>query len=231
LNIIISPLTKFMALINGLILPAVVNKPLAYLIDIAIFTLIIKFVLLPLTIVQTKSTVKMGMIQPKLKELQEKYKKDPQKMQQAQMELYKQEGVNPFAGCLPLLIQFPIFIAMYQVILHFEPLKEVPFFLMKGSIPGLLSGDLNQVLILILALFSGATTFISGKITAPKGDDQAAQTQRKMNIYMSVFFTYMSYTFNVGLVIYWIISNLIQLAQQYFIIGRIKKNEEAKLAK
>ncbi|WP_133629149.1 membrane protein insertase YidC [Fonticella tunisiensis] len=219
-----------MEIINSGVFKVVTNKPLGYLLDIAIFTAVIRFLILPLTISQTRSTIKMGKIQPKLKKLQEKYKNDPQKLQQAQMELYKEEGVNPFAGCLPLLIQFPIFIAMYQVILNFQPLKEVPFFLMRGSFGALFRGDINQILILLLALSSGATTYISGLIMSPKGDDQAAQTQKKMNIYMSLLFMYMSYTFNVGIVLYWIIGNLIQMGQQYFIINKIKHNEEEKLA-
>lgn len=223
LNFIAGPLTKFFELINSGVTSVVTNVTVAYLIDLFIFTAIIKFLLLPLTIAQTRSTVKMGIVQPKLKELQEKYKKDPQKLQQAQMELYKEEGVNPFAGCLPLLIQFPIFIAMYGVIQKFTGFNDVPFFLMHGNF--------KQPLTWILPVVSGLTTYLSGVMMAPKGNDPSAQTQKKMNLYMSVFFVYMSFNFKNALVIYWIISNLIQLAQQYFIVSKIKHKEEAKLAK
>jgi YidC/Oxa1 family membrane protein insertase len=223
LNILVKPLTSFFELINSGVTGIVGNLTVAYLIDLFIFTAIIKFVLLPLTIAQTRSTVKMGEVQPKLKELQEKYKKDPQTLQQKQMELYKENKVNPFAGCLPLLIQFPIFIAMYGVIQNFSGFKEVPFFLIQGN--------LKQPLTLILPVVSGLTTYLSGLMMAPKGNDPSAQTQKKMNLYMSIFFVYMSFNFKSALVIYWIISNLIQLAQQYFIVNRFKHKEEAKLAK
>ncbi len=88
-----------------------------YHLDLAIilFTIIIRIVLLPLSIKQTKSTAKMGAIQPEMKKVQEKYKKDPQKSQQEVMKLYKENGVNPMGGCLPMLIQMPILFALFAV--------------------------------------------------------------------------------------------------------------------
>jgi YidC/Oxa1 family membrane protein insertase len=201
----------------------ITNLSLAFFLDILIFTAIIKFILLPLTIAQTKSTVKMGEVQPKLKELQEKYKNDPQKMQQKQMELYKEMGVNPFAGCLPLLIQFPVFIAMYSVIYNYTAFNEVGFLWVSSL------GGPDKTF--ILPILSGVSTFVAGLMMAPKGNDPSAKTQKQMNIFMSIFFVYMSYKFKAALVLYWIISNLIQLGQQYFIVNRFRKKDETKLVK
>ena len=165
----------------------------------------------------------MGQIQPKMKELQEKYKNNPKELQQKQMELYKTAGANPLAGCLPILIQFPIFMAMYAVIYRYTGFDNAGFLWVKS----LAQPDKT----LILPVISGATTFLAGLMMAPKGNDSSAKTQKQMNIFMSIFFIYMSYKFKAALVLYWIISNLIQLAQQYFIVNKIKKQEEAKLAK
>lgn len=223
LKVLVSPMAKFFDLINSLITSGVSNKSVAYFLDILVFTAIIKFILLPLTISQTRSTVKMGEIQPKLKEIQDKYKSDPQKLQQKQMELYKESGVNPFAGCLPLLIQFPILIAMYYVIFEFKGFAGVSFL----WVPSLAKSDK----LLILPIISGLTTYISGLMIQPKGDDPSVKQQKTMNIFMSIFFVYISYKFSSALVLYWILSNLIQIGQQYFIINRVKHSEEAKLAK
>lgn len=223
MGILKNSLTSFFNLINSAVYPLVNNLGIAYFLDIVIFTAIIKLILLPLTISQTRSTVKMSEMQPKLKALQEKYKNDPQKLQQVQMELYKESGVNPLAGCLPLIIQMPIFIAMYYVLYNYQGFADVPFYNMVGSI--------GNPVTWVLPVLSGATTYIQGIMMAPKGEDQSAKTQKQMNIFMSIFLTYMSFQFKYSLVIYWIISNVIQILIQYFIINRIKHHEEAKLVK
>lgn len=198
---------------------------LAYLFAIIIFTVIIKLVLLPLTIKQTHSTMRMTEIQPKVKDLQNKYKNEPQKLQQAQMELYKKEGVSPLAGCLPLLIQFPIFIAMYQVLYKFTGFNDVPFF------NTIAFKNLKDPVLWILPLVSGATTYLQGIVMAPKGNDPTANTQKQMNIFMTIFIIYMGFKFKASLVIYWIVQNILQILQQYFIVKFFKHKEEAKLAK
>lgn len=224
MNKLIVPLTSFFMLIHkGVTSLGISNLSWAYFLDIFIFTLIIRSILLPLTIKQTKSTVSMGKMQPKMKELQEKYKNDPQKLNQKTMELYKEEGANPLSGCLLALVQLPIFMAMYYVIYHFKGFDGVGFLWVKS----LAEADKT----FILPILSGATTFLAGIMVAPKGNDPAAKQQKQMNIFMSLFFIYMSYKFRAALVLYWIISNLIQVLQQYFIIGRIRKREEAKLEK
>lgn len=220
---LVNPLTTFFHFIhNGILGLGISNLSIAYFLDILIFTLILKSIVLPLTIAQTKSTVKMGELQPKIKELQEKYKNDPKKLQEKQVALYKELGVNPLGGCLPILAQFPVFMAMYYVIYNYAGFSGVPFLWVKD-----LAGPDKT---LILPILSGATTFIAGLLMYPKGNDAAAKTQKQMNIFMSIFFIYISYKFKAALVLYWIISNIIQLAQQYFIVNRIKHKEQAKLA-
>ncbi|WP_035379282.1 membrane protein insertase YidC [Fervidicella metallireducens] len=223
-NFLLKPLTNLFNLIHSGVtsLIGTGNLSLAYFFDIFIFTALIKLILLPLTIKQTRSTVMMSKIQPEMKKLQEKYKNDPQTLQQKQMALYKEMGVNPLAGCLPLLVQMPVFIAMYWVIYGYSGFNDVGFLWMKSL------GEPDKTF--VLPILSGLTTYLSGVMMSPKGDDPSAKTQKQMNIFMSVFFIYMSYKFKAALVLYWIISNLIQVLIQYFIINKIKHKEEAKLA-
>jgi len=221
LNAINKIFTQFFDLIHaGISAVGITNPSISAFLDIFIFTLIIKMILLPLTIKQTRSTVKMSSIQPKLKALQEKYKNDPQKLNEKQMQLYKEEGVSPFAGCLPLLIQYPILIAMYYAVNSYTGFDGIPFLWVK---------NLYQPDPWALPIISGATTLLSGLMLAPKSDDPSAKSTKSMNIFMSLFFVYISRKFKAALVLYWIISNLIQLAQQYFIVSRVRKEEEEKL--
>ena len=124
LEFIVKPLTQLFSLINNGVMSFIPDKGTAYFIDIFIFTLLLKMILLPLQIKQTKSMVKMNEMQPKMKEIQDKYKNDPQKLQQKQMELYKEAGVNPLGGCLPMLIQLPVFMAMYAVIYRYSGFND-----------------------------------------------------------------------------------------------------------
>lgn len=221
MNAINKIFTQFFDLIHsGIAAVGITNPTLSAFLDIFIFTLIIKMILLPLTIKQTRSTVKMSSVQPKLKALQEKYKNDPQRLQEKQVQLYKDEGVSPLAGCLPLLIQYPILIAMYYAVNSYTGFNNIPFL----WVPNLAAPDPW-----ILPIISGVTTLVSGLMMAPKSDDPSAKTTKSMNIFMSIFFVYISRKFKAALVLYWIISNLIQLAQQYFIVSKVRKEEEAKL--
>lgn len=224
MKVLVAPLTKFFMLIHGFILSlGVTNISVAYFLDILVFTLIIKLILMPLTISQTKSTAKMSELQPKIKELQAKYKNDPKKLQQKQMELQKEMGVNPLSGCLLMLVQFPIFIAMYWVIYNFSGFGDASFLWVKSL------GGPDKTF--ILPILSGLTQYASGLLMMPKGDDPQAKQQRNMNIYMSVIFVVMLYNAKAALWLYWTISNLLQMGIQYFIINKIKHKEDAKLAK
>jgi len=221
LNFLVKPMTLFFNGIHGFVTTYVSNLSLAYFLDLVIFTAIIKTILLPLTISQTKSNIMMQKMQPKLKEIQEKYKNDPQKMQEEQMKLYKESGTNPLSGCLLLLIQWPIIIAMYYVVANIQGFKDVGFLWVKSL------GSYDRTF--ILPILSGLSSYLMGVMVSPKGDDPSAQQQRKMNLYMSILFVVMFFKFQAGVVLYWIISNVIQILQQYFIINRIRHKEEAKL--
>jgi len=191
-----------------------------YGVDIIIFTVLMKLILLPFNIIQTKSTVKTQAIQPKLKELQKKYKNDPQRMSQAQMELYKSEGVNPFGGCLPMLIQMPILFAVYYVFRDF-PFEGARFI---GITLGVPLNKSNPIYIgVIYAVISGLTTYLSTWLLTPKDQEPNAMTSGSMNIIMSVFFGWISWTVSGGLALYWIVNNILQMAMQYFLNKSVAK--------
>lgn len=237
MDFLIKPLTSFFDLLShGLIsIFGSNNLGIAYFFAIFIFTAIIKLILLPLTITQTKSTAKMTEMQPKLKVLQDKYKNDPQTLQKKQMEMYKEAGANPMAGCLPLLLQFPVFIAMYQMLYKYPGFDKVPFFklipwneITKRQETTTIA---TLVLLVALPLISAATTYVQGIMMAPKGNDASAKTQKNMNNFMTLFIIYMGFTFRSSLVMYWIVQNILQILTQYFVINKVRKNGEAKLVK
>jgi YidC/Oxa1 family membrane protein insertase len=162
----------------------------------------------------------MNEIQPEIKKLQEKYKKNPQRAQEEMMKLYKEKGASPFSGCLPLLIQWPLLLALYYVFNNLTGINGVSFLWMK---------DLAKTDFL-LAIISGATTYISGIIVMPTTGEQAKQS-KMMNIGMAIFMVYMSMKFKSALVLYWVVSNLIQIAQTVVIkkieMGKKTKNSKA----
>lgn len=191
-------------------------------IDIILFTILFKIVLLPLNIKQTKTTIKTQALQPKLKELQKKYKGDPKKLQEAQAELYKSEGVNPLAGCLPLLIQLPILWAVFYVF------RDVSLFGDAQFLGLTLSKNISTVgyVGIFFAILSGATTFLSTWLLAPKNKDAGPMAASSTNIIMSVFFGWISWTMPAGLVIYWIVNNVLQIVVQYMLNKAIAKQLE-----
>ena len=224
MDFLVKPLTAFMNLIHSTILSmGVSNLSVAYFLDVLVFTLVIKIILLPLTISQTKSSVKMNECQPKFKEVQEKYKNDPQKMQQKQMELQKELGVNPASGCLLILLQYPIFIAMYYVIAGYKGFSSASFL----WIPSLGQPDKY----FLLPIISGITQYLSGLVMMPKSDDPSAKSSQNMNLIMSLMFVVMLYKAKSALWLYWTISNLLQIVIQLFIMKIIIKEDEKKLAK
>ncbi len=216
--------------------------------SIVVLTIIIRLVTWPLTAQQQRSAKQMQELQPKLKKLQEKYKNDREKLAQAQMELYREHGVNPFGGCLPLLIQFPILIGLYQTILF--ALASTPFQLVDLSqrllVPGLdglipinrfwfgmdltLPPTANPQYALLLPLLVLVTSWLQSKLslpTASNDDDgepnQAQAMTRSMTTIMPLMFGFLSLSFSVGLSIYFIVSNLMTIFQ-YGIVGKGRLN-------
>ncbi len=195
------------------------NPDISFGIAIIIFTLLARICLLPLSLKQTKSTAKMSAIQPEIKKVQEKYKNDPQRQQTEIMKVYKENNVSMFGGCLPMLIQFPIMIALFYVFKSID-YQEAGFLWM----PDLAQKDPTM----ILPIVSGLTTYFSSKAMQPATGDAAKQTNM-MNIGMSIFFGFMSLQFPGALVLYWTVGNLIQMAQS-LILNKIYKKPSTKSA-
>lgn len=188
-----------------------------YGIAIILLTILIKVVLYPLTERQMHSMLAMQKLQPKIKEIQEKYKqKDPKKMQQMIMELYKEHQVNPMSGCLPLLIQMPILFALYKSLYNFSFVNEAHASFIW--VPILSKADPFY----ILPVLAGITTFIQSKMTTSTADP----TQRMMLITMPLFITWIASTLPAGLALYWVVFNLAGVAQQYIINKRFVVAEE-----
>ncbi len=160
----------------------------------------------------------MRKLQPKMKSLKERYGDDKQKLNQAMMELYKKEKVNPLGGCLPLLVQIPFLIAFYWVLLESVELRQAPFMFWLNDLS---SPDPYYILPLIM----GATMFIQQKMTPmPTADPM----QEKMMMMLPLVFTIMFAFFQSGLVLYWTVNNALSVLQQWFITRRIDAEPEKK---
>jgi YidC/Oxa1 family membrane protein insertase len=201
-------------------------------ITIIVVTLIIRFILLPLTLRHLRSSKKMQDLQPQLAELQKKYAKDKQKLAQEQMKLYKESGVNA-AGCaLTMIIQFPIWIALYQSIilaLAFNPeaLLNLSRYLYSWAVPlaqlpfdpyflGVNLAVGNPV----LAILVGITMWVQQKMVTPTNQDPRTAQQSQMMLWMMpLMFTFFSFSFPAGLAIYWLVSNLFSIVVQYLVTG------------
>ncbi len=177
-----------------------------YGIVIIIITLLTKLLFWPLGTKSYKSMKEMQKVQPKLNELKERYKDDKQKMNAAVMELYKTHKINPLGGCLPVVIQIPVFIALYQLLSYAIELRHAPFF---WWIQDLSAKDPYYITPIIM----GATMLIQQKMSPPMGDPM----QQKMMLLMPVVFTFLFLNFPSGLVIYWLINNVLSIGQQYYI--------------
>jgi YidC/Oxa1 family membrane protein insertase len=214
-----SAFVQFFELIHQWVTVVAPNKNISYGIAIILMTIIIKLIVLPLNIKQMKSSIAMNELQPELKKLQEKYKNDPQKSQQEVMKLYKERGANPLNGCLPMLIQWPILIALYYVFNNLSGINGVHFLWIKD----LAKSDIA------LAILSGATTYFSGALIMPSGDSAQAKQSATMNISMSVFMIIFSWKLKSALVLYWVVSNLIQILQTLTMkkVGMYKNTSKA----
>ncbi|WP_035293151.1 membrane protein insertase YidC [Clostridium sp. KNHs214] len=216
-------LSKFFEMLHTGLNSFIPNNNITYGLAIILFTAIIRIILLPINFKQIRSTVKMSEIQPEMKKLQEKYKNNPQKMQEEVMKLYKENGVSPLSGCLPLIIQMPILFAMYYLFLNLPNISGVSFLWMK-DLGGVAS--LKDPLSLILPILSGVTTYLSSAMMGMKGDGMQAKQTSIMNIFMSVFITYMSLKFKGALVLYWVTNNLFQIGQTVVMKRNEKKSKQ-----
>jgi len=179
----------------------------SYLLAIVVLTIIIKVVLLPLNIKQMKSTKNMQLIQPQLKELQKKYANNPEKQQQEMMKLYKENNVSMTAGCLPLLIQLPIIMILYQGLLNFVPAHPEAYFAF-----GLNLGEPAEGLILpvLVAIATFGQSFTS--MGVPK-----EQMQKYMLFGMPIMLGWMAMKFQAGICFYWITFSVLGMIQQIIV--------------
>jgi YidC/Oxa1 family membrane protein insertase len=187
-------------------------------IAIILITVFVKMLMFPLTKKQYESMAKMRALQPKMEQLKQRFGDDRQKFGQATMELYKKEKVNPMGGCLPLLLQMPIFLALYWVFLESVELRHAPF--------GLWISDLSAAdpYYILPALF-GASMFLMQKLSPSPTTDPM---QRKMMLWMPVVFSVFFIMFPAGLVLYWFVSNVISIIQMLVIYRNIDKKNAAK---
>jgi YidC/Oxa1 family membrane protein insertase len=195
----------------------------SYGLDIILLTLLIKLLLAPLTHKSFVSMKAMQKLQPQMQRIREKFKDEKEKMNKEIMELYKRNKVNPLGGCLPMVLQMPVFIGLYQALRTPIELRHAHFLWIKDlsrpdweSLPITLMGW--NVGIPILVLFMGASMFLQQWMTPTAGDPN----QKRMMYMMPVVFTVMFVNFPAGLTIYWLVNNVLTIAQQY-LINRMTK--------
>ena len=210
---------------------------------IILLTVAVRLFLLPLAIKQTRSQRAMQTLQPEMKKIQAKYKADkglmktdPEKyrdlrakQQQAMMELYKEHGVNPASGCLPLLAQMPIFIALFQVLQRSEALKGAPFYLLPDLARTVTQiGVASWFLVFLMAL----TTYYSSRqmMASTAATGQQLQQQRIMMYAMPALLTFFSLNLYVGVLLYWVTTNVWTIGQQFFMFRSVAAEPPAPAA-
>ena len=254
-NTVVYYLAKLLIALNGFLASVGIRYSWGW--AIIVFTVLIKVVTLPLTLKQLQSTKAQQMVQPRIREIQEKYGKDRQKLAEEQMKLYKEAGVNPMGGCLPMLIQLPILWALYQALyvlanpnvqqgmqvapFYWIPNLSLPALASPGQTPPTLNGipmvgtqwlgaafQQQQWGILIaylsLPIFMLITQMLVQKMAQPSktsggGQDSQARMMNQMMFFMPVMFAWITLGLPAGLTLYWSVSNLLALIQQYFVTG------------
>ena len=189
-----------------------------YGLAIILMTIVVKILLYPITKKQIESMKAMTSIQPKMKALQEKYKDDKERLNMELANLYKSEGVNPLSGCLPLLIQMPIMIGIFYGIRDFQYAGPSTFLIwdVAKSFKDILevSGFATAMPYLVWPLLSAFTTYITSKQTTPSGGGVGGSQMKMMTYFMPLFIGYISIDFPTGLVVYWVVMNIMQIIQQ-----------------
>ncbi len=186
---------------------------------IILLTIIIKLVFWPLTRSSFTSMEKMKRIQPMMKDIQAKYKDDREALSREMMQLYRTYGVNPLGGCLPILVQIPVFFALYQALLQALELRHSSFITYLPFTDYIWLADLSaKDPFYITPIIMGASMFVQQLLTPSVGDP----TQRKMMLFMPIIFTFMFLNFPSGLVIYWLMSNIFSIVQQWYTLRKIK---------
>jgi len=194
-----------------------------YGIAIILLTILVKGILWPLGSKSYKSMGAMKKLQPLMKEIREKHKNDKKKMNEEVMGLYRTYKINPLGGCLPMVVQIPVFFALYRMLYGAIELRHAPFFLWIRDLSApdrLFNFDISSIPFMeppygipVLTIIMGATMILQQKMSPPMGDP----TQAKMMMLMPVVFTVIFINFSSGLVLYWLINNILSISQQYYI--------------
>ena len=183
---------------------------------IILLTVVVKAAFFKLSATSYRSMARMRKVQPKMMDIREQYADDKQKQSQAMMELYRKEKVNPMGGCLPILVQMPVFIALYWVLMESVELRHAPFILWIE--------DLSVMdPYFVLPILMGGSMFFMQKLNPPPPDPMQAKIMQWLPIVFTFFFLW----FPAGLVLYWVVNNLLSMAQQYVITRQIEKADTA----
>jgi YidC/Oxa1 family membrane protein insertase len=192
---------------------------------IIVFTIVVKTLTLPLTLTSMRSMKRMQTIQPQLQQLQKQYKNDKEKLMAEQMRIYKEHGVNPVAGCLPMVVQMPVWLALYGALSHLAtdhvrfPEFAQPFL----WIPNLGQPEFHMAnfpyQLPILAILTALTQWMTTRMSMQPTQDPQQQMMNQMMQFMPLMFLFFSLNVPAGLVLYWVTSNLYQMIQQYFLTG------------
>ena len=193
-----------------------------YGIDIILLTVLIKIIFYPLSLKSYKSMKQMQKMQPVIAKLREKYKDDKEKLNKEMMEIYRSKGINPLGGCLPMVIQIPVFFALYRVLMGAIEFRHAPFMLWMNDLAA--PENLYTLTVAgfslpfrVLPLIMGITMVIQQKMQPTSVDPM----QEKMMLLMPVVFTFLFWGFPTGLVLYWLINNVISIGQQYYINKKV----------
>ncbi|NTU86140.1 MAG: YidC/Oxa1 family membrane protein insertase, partial [Chloroflexales bacterium] len=218
---------------------------------IILFTVAARLIILPLTLTSIRSSRRMQELQPMIKELQRKYGKDPQKLQEETLKLYREYKINPVGGCLPLLLQLPIFFGVYQAVYHLFGGEQGRQYLSAGAAARLQDPEIAAIfsqklfgvievggtafgphghvawtaaglvgfVYLILPTFSITFQFLQTVMATPRVQDPQQKMMTQTMMFMPLVFGYIAFTFPQGAVLYWVVSSLVGIIQQYFTSG------------
>ncbi|MCL2389481.1 MAG: membrane protein insertase YidC [Elusimicrobia bacterium] len=191
---------------------------------IIMLTVMIQILVFPLTLKSFRATAAMKHIQPKIKEIQAKFKQDPQRLSAEMMNLYKTQKVNPLGGCLPMLLQLPIFWAFFTMLRNAYEIRNAPWILWVSdlSMPDALT-QIGGVNLNVLPLVMGLGMFFQQRMTAVTADPM----QQKIMMWLPVIFTFMFWRFPSGLVLYWLTNSICSMTVQFFVLKKDAKNRAA----
>jgi len=198
-----------------------------YGVAIVMLTVMLRVIMIPLTMKQTKSMHEMQRIQPKIKQLQAKYKDNKEKQQEELMKFYKDNKVNPLGGCLPLILQMPIFLALFRVLQDYEKLENARFWIILPDLSlspsTVFSGDglVAAIPYLVFVVLFGLSAWLPQKMMTK--DPQ----QSKMGSYMALFMLYIGWISPAGVLVYWVTSSAWQVGQQYLMLRMMSQEEGA----